>query len=198
MQPLKRLILALAVIFLVPAVMLTGCGGSDGSPTASDPCATFSPSVGSSPGTVTTAVVDASSTCDLMTLDVLASGVNNLHAAGFTVRFPTGLLTFLSADDSGSTLRQGGVDVNTLTGMVSPVAGTNLSEFTVGITRLTATEPGVDIGDTAESMLQLIFSRGGTNGTGSLSYVDDELLDDQTPPAQIGGVTWHGGTITIN
>ncbi len=200
MRPLRRLGMILAVIMFVPAVVMTGCGGSDGTPAGSAPCAEFTPSVGSTPA-VTTSVDNGSSTCDILVLNVNVAGVDNLTTAGFTVRFPADLLSFLGVDDTGSIMRQGGIDVETLSSAATPVAGTNLFEVTVGITRLTATAPGVDIGATPEPLLQLLFSRGTGNGAGSISYVDDELLDDQgapNGPQPISGVTWHGGTITVN
>ncbi len=185
------------VALSLPVSAAPGCGGG-GTPAAAPRCATFTPAAMPAAGTVTTES-DLSSTCDIVKLNVMVTGVDNVWSAGFKVRYPSNLLTFLDADDTNSILGKDGTPLDTLLVLPPiPVPGTDFSEVTVGITRSSSTAPGVNIGATPELLIQLLFSRGSGTGSGSITYLNEKLEDAQSPPQTIPGIVWSGGTVIVN
>ena len=204
----QRPALILFTILILPAMVISGCGGSSNrTPTDTVTCMSFVPTQGPAAGFVA-AEVDASSTCETLVLNMMVTEVDDLWSAGATVRFPINLMNFVGVSSSGSVLNEGGIDVVVSGDRPCPEGGTDwcqplgqfYGEVSIGITRSSGVASGVDVGAASQRLLQLSFTKAFGNGTTTLSFPSGtNLFDGQRPPqAILPAPAWVGGTVTVN
>jgi hypothetical protein len=185
---------AAVMVVLLTAAVAPGCSSSDSGGNAMEtvPCVQLVNTT--TPATETVVAEDGSSgECELLWVDLIVTNVDDLFAANFVVNYPSDLVQFVQASDTGSVLASGGVAVEVLTDIPSP--GT----LTVGLTRLAG--DGVNVSG-GQLLVRLIFFRLQSNGSGQLSFDSPQLLDDSTPPQVIldgssNLIPWYGGTVAI-
>jgi hypothetical protein len=179
-----RGILAAAIVAFAGG-LAPGCGSDDNGGMQTNSCVALQNTT--SPAPLTVVARDGNSgDCGLLRVDLVVTDVTDLFGANFTVTFPSNLLSFASASETGSVLTNGSaVSVQAST----PAAG----QLVVGITRLGAT--GVNVTGGAQ-LLRLTFVRTGTSGNGTLG-VAGQLLDSDTPPTVIPGITMSGGMVVV-
>ena len=179
-----RGILAAAIVAFAGG-LAPGCGSDDNGGVQTNSCVALQNTTSPAPLTVV-ARDGISGDCGLLRVDLVVTDVTDLFGANFTVTFPSNLLSFASASETGSVLTNGSaVSVQAST----PAAG----QLVVGITRLGAT--GVNVTGGAQ-LLRLTFVRTGTSGNGTLG-VAGQLLDSDTPPTVIPGITMSGGMVVV-
>lgn len=185
-----------AVFALALALALTGQGCSDDSSggTLVDPCLDFTGPAPAS-GSVTTRLGD-DSTCLLATLEIVATGIDDVWALSTTVTFDPAVAAYGGYSITGSVLGSDG------TALTPAVQLTDEGLVTVGVSRVAALE-GIDIDENGGVLVQLFFALSSTvASSGSLTMGDECLqtvdpLAPGDPPEVIPGVTCSGGTLVI-
>ena len=205
----QRQALILFTTLILPAMLISGCGGSsNNSPTDPPTCMSFVPAQAPAAGLVAPQV-DPASTCDILVLNMMVTNVNDLFGGGALLEFPTNLMTYTGISSAGSTLTQNGVAVEVAGDRPCPDAGVNWcrpvgqfnGEVTIGISRFSGVAPGVNVGGTPERLLRLTFTKGAGNGTTTLDFPSDtSLFNSQIPPNNVilPAPAWVGGTVTVN
>lgn len=182
-----------ASVFAVVALfsLVFGCGGGGSSDPAPQVCVEFTGAV-AMPGAMTVTAQDGTgSTCSAAQVVVNITDVNDVFGAGFDVVFdPTAVRFSGTVDLSNSWLGNDGVTVTPFATEVAP------GRWVVGLTRTSATAPGIDFTGTRE-LCRLVFTRVGNTGNSSLTFENESLSDSSAPPQDIVGVTWTGGTFAI-
>lgn len=192
----RSVVAALALAALAAGVSACGGGssggGGGGGMMPNPACVAFAGSTAPSASTVT-ADDGSGSTCALAEVEIVATDVAGVFGAAFTVTFDPAVVQYVSVDTSDSHLRTGGTSLQVLDG--NPPAGA--SEVVIGITRVAST--AVDFVG-SQTLCRLRFQRVGGAGTMSaLGFKDERLLDVGNPnPGPIPGVTFSGGTFTVN
>lgn len=184
--------------FLAPAVTLLllvgqGCGGDGGSGVSENACIEFTAASSSASGNVITRA-SADSTCSLLVLEVVATGIDDVWALSTSVSYDSTIAAFDGWSTDGSILAQGGAQV------VTNIGVTDTGLLTVGVSRVDA-ESGVDIDAGGGVLVELRFAPlSSTTGSGALGLSDECLLDSgtvDTGPAPIPGVSCYGGTLVV-
>ena len=148
-------------------------------------CMAFVP--GPVPGTVSSIGI-ASGICNLVTIELQVTDVNDLFAAELTVNFDPAIVSFDGLSTAGSILESGGSQLQVLETEVAP------GNIQIGVTRLAMT--GVDaVG--SRRLLQLTFRSVAVSGMSSVSYSSTDLFGSETPPLPKPGITWTGGALEI-
>lgn len=172
---------------LVLGLLALSCGGNGDNPP--DPCIEFTPGSGSASGNVTSRVAGGS-TCDVIGVDLYVTDVDDVFAADFTVAYDTTVVSFVGFSATGSFLASDGAQVETLVNSSQP------GRVVVGMTRLGVTT-GIDVVG-SRLLARVTFRRETDAGSGFLTYSSEALFDSQTPPQEIPGVQWFGGTFVVN
>lgn len=181
-----------ALFVLVLSLLLAGQGCSDDSSggALTDPCLEFTASGPAVAGAVTTRLVDGS-TCDLVTLELVATSIDDVWSLDTTVTFDPSLVAWVGNSTTGSVLGADG------TAVAAFIEATASGELTVGISRVAADE-GIDIDADGGVLLKLYFSLNTTvAGSGAFSMDDECLTTVGEPPPVIAGVSCSGGTFTV-
>ena len=122
---------------------------------------------------------------NIVTVNVGVTGVNDVFGASFRLTYDPGVVTFENWS-AGSFIEGSG---NTVLYQVSVV--------THGVVEVGASCAACAVGENAsgtETLIQLLF-RTTAAGTSPVSFVASDLLNSQSPPAPIGGLSWAGGTV---
>ena len=120
-----------------------------------------------------------------VTVNVGVTGVNDVFGASFRMTYDPTLVGF---DNwfQGSLFEAAGKAALYQVVLVSP----GVVEVGVSCAGCTA---GIDVASTA-TIVQMVFSAI-DNGNSTLDFAAAYLLDAQSPPATIAGLTWDGGTL---
>lgn len=181
-----------ALLVLVLFLLLVGQGCSDDSSggVLTDPCLDFTAAGPAVAGAVTTRLGDES-TCTLATLEIVATGIDDVWSLDTTVTFDPALVTWTGNSTTGSVLGADGAAVAAF------IEATASGELTVGISRVAADE-GIDIDADGGVLLTLYFALNTTvAGTGAFSMGDECLTTVGEPPPVIPGVDCSGGSFTV-
>jgi hypothetical protein len=176
-----------ASLVLLAALALSCSGGSDGGTGLASPCLGFSPAGSAGPSTVTTREA-AGSNCDVAILEIVATDVDDLFTASFTVQFDPAIVRYDGLGISDSILASDGAQVEAL-------EQEQTGQVTVGVSRV-ATSSGIDVVAT-QVILSISFRRAAPGGATSLDYSNTNLLGSETPPQVKPGIQWVGGSLMI-
>jgi hypothetical protein len=167
----------LAIPVLVAALAL-GC---------EDPriVATFVPDTAPTAGSVTMA--EGGESGDLVTVEILVSGVDDLFGADFDVTFDAALVDYVDGEPAALLGTQ----------PIATVATQSPGHLVIGAARH-GSEGSVDV-DAPAALMRLTF-RALAEGSSPVAFGDADLLPPPIPggPGTIGNVTWHGGTVVAN
>lgn len=198
-EPSFRLVRA-ALIPLVAISLATACGGGGRAPIAPDTgigggggstalAGSFSPS-SASPGPDEVALAaGAGSSGDLVDVRVDVAGVADVFGASFDVVYDAQAATFVNWSP-GTLLETGGSGVQYQVSNVTP------GLVVVGATRTGGAAGGVDATGAVPAIH--LFFRVRQPGTTSLAFRNADLLDGQSPPQTVPGLSWSGGTLVAN
>lgn len=140
------------------------------------------------PGSNTVSMFENATDGDLATIDITATDIQNVFGATFDVVFDPSVVSFVSWAP-GELLEQGSADVN------YQVAQGGVDRIVVGATR-TGSAGGTDaVGSTP--LIRLTF-RVVQVGASGMMFENQALVDDQSQPQAIPGLTWFGGTLAGN
>jgi len=199
MRSLRFLLRAFAGIVLASGFALApSCGGGGGGGVGIL-VALFTPS-NPSPGPATVSMQPGDQTNDVFEVKIMVTEVNDFFGAAFRVRYPTGSVSFVSADTSQSFLLDPPATTLDVFFKVDP--GSSPGEVIVAATRLqnsSGTMPGVNVAGSRE-LLSLTFRATRPIGAPglALSFTDPKEVRDSSepPPGALIPVTWSGGTVT--
>jgi hypothetical protein len=168
-----------AALAALALVVLAGCDTNDGAAIL----ASFVPeAVAPAPGTVTMA--EAEQAGELVSVDVLVSGVDDLFGADFDVLFDPVLVEFVAWEPQALLGTQ----------PIATIAAAAPGHLVVGASRH-GSEGAIDVG-AAAALLRLTF-RALDAGSSGVSFDHADLLPvpGSGGPGTIGGLSWHGGTV---
>jgi len=147
------------------------------------------------PGPLTVSMQPGPVTGSRITIRIMATDTNDFFGAAFRVNFDPSILTFDSADTTGSFLRDAAVATQ------FSVNGTSVpGSVLVGATRVDAgANDGVDVVGTRELLTLTFQVRGVPAAAGSaVTFGDPKEVRDSVQPPPEGNlivVTWIGGTV---
>ena len=187
---MRRSLVPIAAILL-----LTACGGGgsrDAIPsdinTSTALAGSFS-AASASPGPDEVAMAaGAGGDGSLVDVRVDVVDVADVFGASFDVTYDAQAATFVNWS-AGTLLESGGVSVQYQVSNVTP------GRVVVGASR-SGTAAGADASG-AVAVVHLFF-RVRAPGTSDLGFENADLLDGQSPPQDIPGLVWSGGTLTAN
>ena len=162
---------------LLAAMILPGCDGGGGSPTA-PPAPVTTGGIIFSPATPEGAAIalrgDASGST--LEIEVYAVGVDDLYGLSFELRFPAALLRYES--------HGGGV-----------FPGLEASEAAAGELLVGATHLGAVAGLSGGGAVAVVRFTAIANGEGRFEFGDEEAFDSFGDRLTLN---WHGGTVAID
>jgi len=171
-----------AAVLLAPAC--GGGGGGGGGPTQPpppQPAITFTPSVGA--GVNSIALARAGQGATRLSLEVRATGVNQLYGVSFDLGFPAAILDFAGFDEGG--FLDGGGAFDTAVQVVETPAG----NLVVGATRL-----GAVGGASGDGVLLTLHFDAVAAGSGPIAFDGPQAFDRNNPQV---GVQWVGGNVQV-
>jgi len=177
-----------ASLLLLPLILLAAAcgGGDDDGGTMPSACIDFTGSGVATNGSVI-AQKGAGSTCDVVAVDLIVTGVNSLFGMEVILTYDPAVVDFDRTTTVGSVLTQGGVVVPVLESKVT-------GQVLIAATRQAAN--GVNVTG-SELLLRVLFKRVGSGGMSALSYSGNQLFDDQPPPQSIPGISWSSGQFVV-
>jgi hypothetical protein len=126
------------------------------------------------------------STCEVVVVDVLLTDIDDVFAIEFTLSYDPAIAQYDSVSIAGSALDDDGTSLEILQ---HEAAG----QVTVALTRLGAT--GIDV--TAGRAVSVLFSAAGTAGMTGVVFSDESVFGSERPPLEKTGLSWIGGTLTL-
>lgn len=190
---MRNLCCALASLGIVVALSCGG-GSSDGGTTdggggSTSLVGSFSASQ-ANPGDNSVAMAEGSGTNgNLVVVEVNVTGTSNLFGAAFDVTYDSSRATFVNWSP-GTVLESGGQSVS------YQVSATQPGLVVIGISRTGSQAGGVDV-TAAQPAIRLTF-RVTQAGNSTLGFGNASLQDAQSPPQDIPGLSWYGGTLVAN
>ncbi len=156
------------------------------------PSATFSAS-SSSPPSGSVVLAPGAAAGDTFAVRVAVTGVSDCFGAAFHVLYDPAVAEYVSADDSGSLLREGGASTSFLYGG-SPG---NLAVSATRLQNQEGTVTGVNVPGTAD-LLVLTFRAKASVTASPFAFGDPKEVRDssQPPPGHAISVIWEGGSLT--
>lgn len=178
---------AVVSVLTVLLFVSTGCGGGDGSGgAAAAPCLSFVGTQAPAAGRVVARLATGGS-CSARAVEIVVTDVSDVFGAQFTLTFDATKVAYAGASSTGSFLTSGAQvsiqEGNTGSGTVS-----------VGISRI-GVSTGVNVSG-SQVLIRLTFAPRAV-GSSSLSLSSAILFGSQTPPQPKPGLTWSGGSFTI-
>ncbi len=122
----------------------------------------------------------------LLTVNVGVTGVNDVFGASFRIAYDPALVDFENWSQ-GSLIEGAGSTGLYQVSVVLP------GEVEVGVS-CAGCASGIDVGSTS-TIIQIIF-RATNSGNSALTFVAADLVNSQSPPTPVAGLTWDGGTLT--
>jgi hypothetical protein len=172
---------------LISMVVACGGGGGGGDTVTGGPGSALSASFVAqepAPGAGSISMSQYTAIGNVVNVNVLLTGTNNVYGAAFDVTYNPSLVRFEDWTP-GVVLEQGGHSPNYT--VQNPQAG----RVVVGASRLGDVD-GADIPGT-RVLIRLVFSATAP-GSSPISFQAASLIDDQFPPQDISGTSWFGGT----
>ena len=179
-----------AAVSMLTAVLFvsTGCGGGDGGGGATAaPCLSFVGNQAPATGRVVTRLA-AGGSCAARAVEIVVTDVADVFGAQFTLTFDATKVSYAGATSSGSFLTSGGAQVSV------QEDSTGSGTVSVGISRI-GVSSGVNVSG-SQVLIRLTFAPLAV-GTSSLALSNAILFGSQTPPQPKPGLTWSGGSFTI-
>jgi len=183
-----------SLLWLVALGVFCGCsssGGGGGTPFIDNPggglAATFTPGQ-PSPSADEVSMAESGTSGNLVTVAVNLTNVEDVFGASFDVDYDSARAEYVSF--SPGNLFEAGGDTPLYT--INSQAG----RVVVGVARSSGVAGGVDVNGT-DTIVRLTF-RMTSAGTASLGFDHETLLDDQSPPQPITGLSWSGGNLQAN
>jgi hypothetical protein len=186
----RSALVALIAVFLLVA---PGCSDDETGGVLVDPCLDFTPESASVPGAVTTRLADES-TCTLATLEIVATGIDDVWSLDTTVTYDPAVVAWTGNSIEGSVLGEDG------TAVAAIIDATASGELTVGVSRVAADE-GMDIVDPGV-LVRLFFTLNTTSADSGAVELGQNCLttpDPQDPgghPVELA-VNCSGGTLRV-
>jgi len=189
MDSMKR-IMTYCLTVLLAAITAVSCGGGAAGVTTPGPSPSFLTSFTPdqpTPGNNSVSLSQApGGGGNLVTVNVGVTGVNDVFGASFRIVYDPALVDFENWSQ-GSLIEGAG---NTALYQVSAVTP---GQVEVGI-GCAGCASGINVGSTS-TIIQIVF-RATSSGNSALTFVAADLLNSQSPPTPIAGLTWDGGTLT--
>ena len=180
---------AAAVVVSLVLALGSGCGGNDSGPGSVVPpgtCVDFTSAAAPSAGTVV-ARKNATSSCDVLGVDLVVTDVADIFAVELTVEYDQAVVNYDGVGTSGSLLSSDGAGLQVIDGGQGGRTSVSISRFGV--------VTGIDaVG--SQVLATLIFRRPGAAGVSNLTFSGADLFDSDAPPLPIA-VQWFGGTFTV-
>ncbi|HEX5043031.1 MAG TPA: hypothetical protein VFV75_08995 [Candidatus Polarisedimenticolaceae bacterium] len=178
-----------AAVSLLTAILLvsSGCGGGDGGGgAAAAPCLSFVGLQAPAAGRVV-ARLAAGGSCAARAVELVVTDVSDVFGAQFVLTFDATKVSYAGASSQGSFLTSGGAQV-------SVQEGGGGGSVSVGISRI-GVSTGVNVTG-SQVLIRLNFAPVAA-GASTLSLGSAILFGSQTPPQPKPGLTWSGGSFTI-
>lgn len=167
-------------------VIISACGGGGGGGSSTSPSSTITFTAdSSSPGSNTVYMTrnSSESSGNTLAVDIKVNNASDVYGAAFDVDFDSSKMTY-STYSNGSFLEQGGASVSY---QVATQSG-NSGKLVVGISKQGAVSGASGIG----TLLTLKFNvSGGTD----IDFSNNQLANSSG--SSISGITWSGGTVTV-
>jgi hypothetical protein len=156
------------------------------------PSAAFS-GPGGTPAAGTVTMQPGSVNGDTFEVRIAVTGVNDFFGAAFHVAYDPAVVEYVSADDAGSFLREGGASTSFLYGGAA-------GDLSVSATRLQdggGTIRGVDVPGTRD-LVVLTFRAKASATASPIAFGNPQEVRDSTqpPPGRSIAVSWEGGTMS--
>ena len=164
-----------------------GCGGGDSGGATAAPCLSFVGAQAPAAGRVVARPLAGGGTCAARAIEIVVTDVNDVFGAQLTVNFDATQVSYGGASSQGSFLTSGGAQVSV---QQDGTGGT----VTVGISRV-GVSTGVNVTG-SQVLIRLTFAPLAV-GSSTLSITSAQLFGSQTPPLPKPGLTWSGGSFTI-
>jgi len=187
MTPSSFLAMAAAALTVLLTATAWGCGGGDDKEPIPTACIFFQAAAAPAGSTVV-ARQGSGSTCDLLQVELILSGVADVQTVEFKVDYDDSVARYEGLSLGGSRLTSDGANVNVFEDEDPGQVSINLSRFNTGIDFVPQ-----------GTVVRLIFGKAtNTDGaTGPIAFSDTQIFDSAAPPQEIGGIQWHGGTFLI-
>jgi len=140
------------------------------------------------PNTVSISQAPGGGGGNLIIVELDVTDTNGLYGASFDVDYDPNAVTYIDWN-RGSALETGGYAVS------YQAATSPKGRLVVGASR-TGGAPEVNVTGTVP--LVFLTFQVTQPGTYDLTFQNAELLDAESPPQPIGGLTWYGGTLVAN
>jgi len=164
----------------------SGCGGGDGGGATAAPCLSFVGAQAPAAGKVV-ARLAAGGSCAARAVEIVVTDVSDVFGAQLTLNFDASKLAYGGASSQGSFLTSGGAQVSV---QQDGTGGT----VVVGISRI-GVNTGVNVTG-SQVLIRFTFAPLAV-GSSTLSITSAQLFGSQTPPQPKPGLTWSGGSFTI-
>jgi hypothetical protein len=177
-----------SAIFLLTGLLLLAPACSDDPVATTELCVEFTAAAQPNAGAVT-ARLGADSVCAAATVEILATGINDLFAFESVVTYDPDVVSFAGYSTVGSVLEAGGTDVAVVLQELA------LGELTIGATRVS--DVGVSFVGT-EVVIELFFTQWAQQAaSGAIALDEPCLLSNGQPPMPMNGVACSGGTVAV-
>ena len=186
---MKRITIHAFAALLAATASLSCSGGGGGGPVTPGPAPSFITSFTPdqpNPGNNSVALSQASGGSSLLTVSVDVTGVNDVFGASFRITYDPALVEFENWSP-GSLIEGSGATALYQVSAITP------GVVDVGVS-CAGCATGIDVGSSS-TIIDVIF-RAIASGSSALGFVSPDLLDSQSPPGPIAGITWDGGTMT--
>jgi hypothetical protein len=187
-----------ALLIIPVLAVLMGCGGGGdgggegvigGGGGSSNLVVTLTPDEPNpTSNTVSVTSAPGSGGGNLIVVQLDVTGTNSLFGASFDITYDAAAVTYIDWN-AGTALETGGYAVS------YQAATSPAGRLIVGASR-TGGAPGVDI--VATTPLVYLTFQVTQPGTFALTFENAELLNAQSPPQSMSGLSWYGGTLVAN
>jgi len=159
-----------------------GGRGGGGTPPPTQPPASIVYTAGESSSSATLALVEgAGSSPTQLRLNLDAQQASGLYGVAFDLLFPSGVLTYVGANQGPFLASPTSLQISTDTP----------GRLIIGLTRLGNVEGASGSG----TLLTLEFRAAGIAGSGDFTFINNTAFDNKAKA--ISGVTWSGGSVTV-
>lgn len=187
---MKRITTHCLTVLLAATTAVSCGGGGDAGPLTPGPSPSFiasftpdQPTPGNNSVSLSQAPGGGGS---LVTVNVGITGVNDVFGASFRIAYDPALVDFENWSQ-GSLIEGAGSTALYQVSALTP------GEVEIGVS-CAGCATGINVGSTT-TIIQIVF-RATNSGNSALTFVAADLLNSQSPPTPIAGLTWDGGTLT--
>lgn len=177
------------ILIAALVVCAISCSSSGGSPPIVSTCLSFQAAPAPAAPSVVLREAATGSSCSTLLLEVVATDVNGVNAAGFDLLFDPALVTYGGISTTGSILSSDGTSLEVLED--DDTSGV----VVIGITRLAAA--AIDITGT-QLLGTVTLQRVGPAGMSTLLLANENLVGGGMSPMPIPNVNWAAGLVSAN